>query len=53
MFSDDTKKWVDVVQGAEADLMSVIILPFINLLVIREVNLFVIMGGLENVEESQ
>ena len=53
MFSDDTKKWVDVVQGAEADLMSVLILQFITLLVIREVNLFVIMGGLENVEESQ
>ena len=53
MFSDDTKKWVEVVQGQEADLMSVLILQFITPLVIREVNLFVIMGGLENVEESQ
>ena len=53
MFSDDTKNWVQVVQGAEADLMTVLILQFITLLVIREVNLFVIMGGLENVEESQ
>jgi len=53
MFSDDTKKWVEVVQGQEADLMSVLILQFITLLVIREVNLFVILGGLENVEESQ
>ena len=53
MFSDDTKNWVLVVQGAEADLMTVLILQFITLLVIREVNLFVIMGGLENVEESQ
>ena len=53
MISDDNKKWVDVVQGAEADLMSVLIIQFITLLVIREVNLFVIMGGLENVEESQ
>ena len=53
MFSDDTKNWVRVVQGQEADVMSVLILQFITLLVIREVNLFVIMGGLENVEESQ
>ena len=53
MFSDDTKNWVRVVQGAEADLMPVLILQFITLLVIREVNLFVIMVGLENVEESQ
>ena len=53
MFSDDTKNWVRVVQGQEADLMAVLILQFITLLVIREVNLFVIMGGLENVEESQ
>ena len=53
MFSDDTKNWVRVVQGQAADLMSVLILQFITLLVIREVNLFVIMGGLENVEESQ
>ena len=53
MFSGDTKKWVDVVQGQEADVMSVLILQFITLLVIREVNLFVIMGGLEDVEKIQ
>ena len=49
MFSDDTKKWVDGVQGVEADVMSFLILQFIILLVIREVNLFLIMVGLENV----
>ena len=53
MFSEDTKKWVEVVQDEDASVMSVLILQFITLLVIREVNLFVIMGGLENVEKSQ
>ena len=52
MFSEDTKKWVEVVQDEDASVMSVLILQFITLLVIREVNLYEIDQRFQNVQKS-
>ena len=40
MFSEDTKKWAEVIQGEEASVMSVLILQFLTLLIIREVHIY-------------
>ena len=53
MFSEDTKKWAEVIQGEEASVMSVLILQFLTLLIIREVHIYEIEERFKNVEESK